>query len=65
MKSAEVYARVPVTSAISRQHDEIIDAVANHDADRAETLVRKHLDLSRKNMAMYAAPEGMQIPLGV
>ncbi|NML76792.1 GntR family transcriptional regulator [Rhizobium sp. S-51] len=49
----------------SRQHDEIIDAVANHDADRAETLVREHLDLSRKNMAMYAAPEGMQIPLGV
>nr|WP_298097878.1 GntR family transcriptional regulator [uncultured Shinella sp.] len=49
----------------SRQHDEIIDAIANHDADRAEVLVRAHLDLSRRNMAMYATPEGMAISLGV
>lgn len=49
----------------SRQHDEMIDAIANHDPDRAEALVRAHLDLSRKNMAMYAAPEGMAISLGV
>lgn len=48
-----------------RQHDEIIDAIANHDADRAEALVRAHLDLSRTNMAMYAAPEGLQIAVGV
>lgn len=45
----------------SRQHDEIIDAIANHDADRAEALIRAHLDLSRRNMAMYAAPEAMPI----
>ncbi|QRM54346.1 GntR family transcriptional regulator [Sinorhizobium sp. BG8] len=49
----------------SRQHDEIIDAIANHDADRGEILIRAHLDLSRKNMAMYAAPEGLQIPVGI
>ncbi len=49
----------------SRQHDEIIDAIANHDADRAEALIRAHLDLSRRNMAMYAAPEGMPIATGV
>ncbi|WP_246802718.1 MULTISPECIES: FCD domain-containing protein [Ensifer] len=49
----------------SRQHDEIIDAIANHGPDRAEALIRAHLDLSRKNMAMYAAPEGMAISLGV
>lgn len=48
-----------------RQHDDIIDAIAHHDADRAEALVRAHLDLSRKNMAMYAAPEGMQVAIGV
>ncbi|MBK5571555.1 GntR family transcriptional regulator [Ensifer sp. SSB1] len=48
-----------------RQHEDIIDAIANHDADRAEALLRAHLDLSRKNMAMYAAPEGMQIAVGV
>ncbi len=47
----------------SRQHDEIIDAIANHDADRAEALVRSHLDLSRRNMAMYAAPEGLQLSM--
>lgn len=48
-----------------RQHDDIIDAIAGHDADRAETLVRAHLDLSRRNMAMYAAPEGMPVAIGV
>lgn len=34
-------------------------------ADHAEALVGAHLDLSRKNMAMYAAPEGMPIAMGV
>lgn len=47
----------------ARQHDDIVDAIAGHDADRAEALVRAHLDLSRRNMAMYAAPEGLQISL--
>ncbi|MBN9030184.1 MAG: GntR family transcriptional regulator [Rhizobiales bacterium 63-7] len=47
----------------SRQHDDIVDAIAGHDADRAEVLVRAHLDLSRRNMAMYAAPEGLQMSL--
>ncbi len=49
----------------SRQHDEMIDAIADHDPDRVEAWVRAHLDLSRKNMAVYAAPEGMAISLGV
>ena len=48
-----------------RQHDDIIDAIASHDADRADALVRAHLDLSRKNMAMYAAPEGMSVLIGI
>ena len=47
----------------SRQHDDIVDAIADHDADRAEVLVRAHHDLSRRNMAMYAAPEGLQMSL--
>lgn len=47
----------------SRQHDDIVDAIADHDADRAEVLLRAHLDLSRRNMAMYAAPEGLQMSL--
>lgn len=49
----------------SRQHDEIIDAIAAHDADLSEALVRAHLDLSRKNMAMYAAPEGMNVAMDI
>ncbi|WFP95403.1 MULTISPECIES: FCD domain-containing protein [Ensifer] len=36
----------------SRRHDEMIDAIADHDPDLAEALVRAHLDLSRKNMAV-------------
>ncbi len=49
----------------SRQHDDIIDAIAAHHGERCDVLVRAHLDLSRKNMAMYAAPEGMQISTGI
>ena len=45
------------------QHDEIIAAIEARDPDRAETLVRAHLDLSRRNMAMYAAPEALDIRL--
>ena len=45
----------------ARQHDGIIDALENRDADAAEALVRAHLELSRRNMAMYAAPEGMDL----
>lgn len=45
----------------AQQHDDMIAAIEARDADRAEALVRAHLDLSRRNMAMYAAPEGMNI----
>ncbi|MGD9481364.1 hypothetical protein [Shinella sp. G-2] len=34
-------------------------------ADHAEALMRAHLDLSRKNIEIYAAPEGMPIAIGV
>ena len=45
----------------AQQHDEIIAAIDAREADRAEALVRDHLDLSRRNMAMYAAPDAMTI----
>lgn len=45
----------------ARQHEDIIAAIEAHDADAAEALVRAHLDLSRRNMAMYAAPESMNV----
>ncbi|MFO1141167.1 MAG: GntR family transcriptional regulator [Amaricoccus sp.] len=47
------------------QHDEIIEAIARHDAEEGARLVRAHLELSRRNMAAYAAPEGMDMPAGV
>jgi DNA-binding GntR family transcriptional regulator len=47
------------------QHDAIIDAIARHDAEEGARLVRAHLELSRRNMAAYAAPEGMDVPSGV
>lgn len=45
----------------ARQHDDIIVALEARNADAAEALVRAHLDLSRRNMALYAAPEGMAL----
>lgn len=45
----------------ARQHDDIIQALEHRDANGAERLVRAHLDLSRRNMSMYAAPEGMNL----
>ena len=47
------------------QHDEIIDAIARHDPEEGARLVRAHLELSRRNMAAYAAPEGMDLPVGI
>lgn len=47
------------------QHDAIIDAIARHDPEEGARLVRAHLELSRRNMAAYAAPEGMEMPAGL
>jgi DNA-binding GntR family transcriptional regulator len=47
------------------QHDAIIDAIGRHDPETAARVVRAHLDLSRRNMAAYAAPEGMDAPAGI
>ncbi|MBV9562172.1 MAG: GntR family transcriptional regulator, partial [Bradyrhizobium sp.] len=44
------------------QHDEIIDAIKQRDADRAAAIVREHFELSRRNMASYAIPDGIEIP---
>ncbi|MDQ7774831.1 MAG: GntR family transcriptional regulator [Paracoccus aminovorans] len=44
------------------QHDQIIDAIARRDPEVAGRIVQAHLELSRRNMAAYAVPEGMEIP---
>ncbi|TAV64808.1 GntR family transcriptional regulator [Rhizobium leguminosarum] len=46
----------------TQQHDEMIDAIGKRDPDAAGELARLHLELSRRNMAMYAAPEGLETP---
>jgi len=45
----------------AEQHDQIIAAIEARDADRAEAIVRAHLDLSRRNIAMYATPDAMNL----
>ncbi|OWW04178.1 GntR family transcriptional regulator [Rhizobium sp. R72] len=46
----------------SQQHEEMIGAIEQRDVDAAAELARLHLELSRRNMAMYAAPEGLETP---
>jgi DNA-binding GntR family transcriptional regulator len=46
------------------QHDQIIEAIERRDAVGASDLVRAHWDLSRKRMADFVAPQGLDIPLG-
>lgn len=45
------------------QHDQIIEAIEKHDAQGAGELVRSHMELSRRRMAEYVVPEGMEVPL--
>ncbi|MFT8674723.1 MAG: GntR family transcriptional regulator [Acetobacter sp.] len=45
------------------QHDQIIDAIEQRDVERAGALVRAHFDLSRRRMADYVTPEGLDVPL--
>lgn len=51
--------------AAMRHHDQIIEAIERQDAPAAEGLIRDHFDLSRHDMAAYAAPEGLNISLGI
>lgn len=44
------------------QHDEIIDAIERRDPEAAGRIVHAHLDLSRRNMAAYATPSGIDAP---
>ena len=45
------------------QHDEIITAIENHDPALAGEIVRAHLELSRRRMSEYAAPEGLNVAI--
>ncbi|KGJ02253.1 transcriptional regulator, GntR family [Paracoccus halophilus] len=47
------------------QHDQIIDAIERRDPETAGRIVQAHMELSRRNMAAYAVPEGMEMPPGL
>lgn len=66
----KIFYRHPTTSDMQKdlelacdQHDQIIEAIARHDTDAAGQLIREHMELSRRRMAEYAAPEGMEVSL--
>jgi DNA-binding GntR family transcriptional regulator len=41
-------------------HDSFIEAIARHDEDAVVHLVFEHWELSRENMEMFVAPQGMK-----
>jgi len=45
------------------QHDQMIHAIEHRDPARAGQLVREHFELSRRRMAEYAAPQGLDVPI--
>ncbi|AOI90792.1 GntR family transcriptional regulator [Burkholderia pseudomultivorans] len=66
----KIFYRSPATSDMQRdletaveQHDQIIDAIAVGDAQRAGELVRSHMELSRRRMTEYVIPEGLDVPI--
>ena len=47
----------------AQQHDDMISAIENHDPVVAGETARAHLELSRRRMSEYAAPEGLDVAL--
>nr|WP_276308949.1 hypothetical protein [Caulobacter zeae] len=45
------------------QHDQIIEAIERRDTVAAGEIVRAHMDLSRRNMAEFVAPQGLDVAL--
>lgn len=45
------------------QHDQMIDAIERRDSEAAAEIVRAHFELSRRRMAEYAAPVGVEVAL--
>lgn len=65
-----IFYRHPTTDDMQRdlelacdQHDQMIEAIERRDPQTAGQLVRAHMELSRRRMAEYAAPEGMEVAL--
>lgn len=48
----------------SQQHDAIIAAIEDRDADAAADLAIQHWSLSRHNIQAFVMPQGLDLPLG-
>ncbi|TBU73695.1 GntR family transcriptional regulator [Phytopseudomonas daroniae] len=66
----KIFYRHPTTDDMQRdleiacdQHDQMIDAIERRDPDTAAIVVRAHFELSRRRMAEYAAPAGVEVAL--
>jgi len=47
------------------QHDQIIQAIEQRDPETAGKLVRAHFELSRRRLAEYTAPQGIDVTLAL
>lgn len=68
----KIFYRHPTTDDMQRdlelacqQHDQMIEAIERRDPETAGQLVREHFELSRRRMAEYAAPQGMEVALAL
>ncbi|SDI88528.1 DNA-binding transcriptional regulator, GntR family [Pseudomonas flavescens] len=66
----KIFYRHPTTDDMQRdleiacdQHDQMIAAIERRDPDTAAVVVRAHFELSRRRMAEYAAPVGVEVAL--
>lgn len=47
----------------ANQHDEIIQAIADHDVEKAGLLIREHWDISKRRLAEFVIPSGVDVPM--
>ncbi|MFK5734738.1 GntR family transcriptional regulator [Pseudomonas urmiensis] len=66
----KIFYRHPTTDDMQRdlelacaQHEQIIEAIDRRDPETAGRVVRAHMELSRRRMAEYAAPQGLDVPI--
>lgn len=68
----KIFYRHPTTDDMQRdleiaceQHEQMIQAIERRDPQAAGQLVRYHFELSRRRMAEYAAPQGLDVPIQI
>ncbi|UVL77365.1 GntR family transcriptional regulator [Pseudomonas putida] len=68
----KIFYRHPTTDDMQRdleiaceQHEQMIQAIERRDPQAAGQLVRDHFELSRRRMAEYAAPQGLDVPIQI